>query len=54
MMFFFKDIGCFTFCLCEDKHHLVKRAIVFNIFNVIFSFFSEKDRNFAFTFQNGE
>ena len=41
LMFFFKDIGYFTFCLCEDKHHLVKRAIVFNIFNVIFSFFSE-------------
>lgn len=47
-------MGYFTFCLCEDKHHLVKRIIVFDIFNVVFSFFSEKDRNFAFTFQNGE
>lgn len=53
-VFLKKDIGYFTFCLCEDKHHLVKRTIDFNIFNVVFSFFSEKDRNFAFTFQNGE
>lgn len=51
---FLKDIGYFTFCLCEDKHHLVKRAIAFNIFNVIFSFFLEKDCKFAVTFHNGE